>query len=100
MNNFSRTTGFQSFSPGMKQVIRHVMQVFPEGFATVSNSSQPLESSSVQPVAVMNANGMQPVEAYHYCTSESFAVIQVVNGLQLEDELLKTFQLDFQMVLA
>ena len=75
MNNFSRTTGFQSFSPGMKQVIRHVMQVFPEGFATVSNSSQPLESSSVQPVAVMNANGMQPVEAYHYCTSESFAVI-------------------------
>eukprot|EP00435_Cladocopium_sp_Y103_P008670 s753_g2.t1 len=53
------------------------MHMFPEGFAAaVSDSSQPLGPDISHVAAVeVNDHGMQPVEAYHYCASESFAVI-------------------------
>ena len=76
VNNNSRTMGFGNFSPDMQKAIRHVCRVFPAGFAASDRShAQPLESQHSVDNAADVASREQPFATYHYCTRESYAVI-------------------------
>ena len=76
VNNSSRTMGFGNFSPDMQKAIRHVCRVFPAGFAASDRSyAQPLESQHSVDDAADVASREQPFATYHYCTRESYAVI-------------------------
>ena len=76
VNNSSRTMGFGNFSPDMQKAIRHVCRVFPAGFAASDRShAQPLESQHSVDNAADVENRAQPFATYHYCTRESYAVI-------------------------
>eukprot|EP00435_Cladocopium_sp_Y103_P029328 s58_g7.t1 len=60
----------------MQRAIEYVRHVFPAGFATSCHrSAQPLESQdSFGDAAVVDSN-KQPFETFHYCTRESYAVV-------------------------
>eukprot|EP00435_Cladocopium_sp_Y103_P038998 s1685_g10.t1 len=75
VNSLSRTIGFEKFSPNMQRVIRHVMRVFPSGFASHENRAQPLESRNSSGHAAVNDCAVQHFETFHYCTHESYAVV-------------------------
>ena len=67
--------GSHSFSPDMQRAINHVRRVFPGGFATACNrSTQPLKSTKSCGIAAVDSM-KQPFEAFHYCTRESYAVV-------------------------
>ena len=75
VNSLSRTIGLSKFSPNMQKAIRRVMLVFPSGFAVSQNRAQPLESRDSLGHADVTNRDLQQFETFHYCTHESYAVI-------------------------
>ena len=76
VNNTRRIMGFGNFSPDMQKAIRHIRRVFPARFAASDRSyAQPLESQHSVDNAADVASREQPFATYHYCTRESYAVI-------------------------
>ena len=75
-NNISRTMESCTFSPKMREAIGIARNLFPAGFASSSHrEAQPLESrDSVVDAAVIDSP-KQPIDAFHYCTQESYAVL-------------------------
>ena len=49
--------------------------MFPSGFAVHENRAQPLESRDSSSCAAVTNSDLQQFEAFHYCTQESYAVI-------------------------